>query len=181
MLKKLLKFRKKIDRLDDKLIKILTKRAKVVGEVAKLKSLQPTQRDKLFIKPDRESQMLNSLVMRVNFSKNYSHNFYKAVFRLIISASNHLEQSNFEAIYFDDQSPSAICAYYGFFCKATQYSSFALCLQNCGADCVIFCPSTHALTSEELNIMAAKGINFFANTASICPNLPHYNICGIIE
>jgi chorismate mutase len=198
MIKKLLQFRKKIDKLDAQLIKILTKRAKIVAQVAKLKQAQNNP-PALFIKPDRELEMLQNLEAKVKniqtsflqklFTKNnvshkinqsYKDDFYKALFRLVISASNHLEQPNFTVFYFDESCLGAIYAYYGAFCKAVKHSSFYNCLENCNESSVISAPALYTPNEQEIMLMQSKNITFFANTSNLTTNINPSKIAGII-
>jgi chorismate mutase len=83
-------FRKQIDDIDSQIFALVKKRAQVVGQVKSLKNqIQPNT---LFIKPDREAQMINSIIKKYIPEKNYSLETYIYLQRLLISASNFLEQ-----------------------------------------------------------------------------------------
>ena len=83
----LFEFRKKIDQIDLKILKLLEDRMDIVQEVGKFKS---KKKDKFFIKSAREADMINNLVKKS--SNNIFSETIIAIWRKIITNANLLEQ-----------------------------------------------------------------------------------------
>jgi chorismate mutase len=84
---KLTSLREKIDNIDQKIIKLFEERMAIVSEVKKLKEKKG---EKLFIKPEREFDMIAKLADIS--AKNISSDFIFDIWRKIITYANCLEQ-----------------------------------------------------------------------------------------
>lgn len=85
-----LKLRKKIDKIDSKLLELFEKRALIINDVKKYKNSQKHKDSNfyLYIKPKREHEILSKIAKNTE----YSSKFYYNTWRGIISASNFIEQ-----------------------------------------------------------------------------------------
>ncbi|GAB4482956.1 MAG: prephenate dehydratase [Thermodesulfovibrionales bacterium] len=79
-------FRKRIDRIDDKILELLNERAESVVEIGKIKKKQKTR----FYKPDRERQILDRITGQN--TGPFPNDALKAIYREILSASLSLEE-----------------------------------------------------------------------------------------
>jgi chorismate mutase len=85
--KELLGFRREIDKIDLKILKLLEERMEIVKEVGKFKNKKKHQ---FFIKSAREADMINKLVK--NSSNNIFNETIISIWRKIITNANLLEQ-----------------------------------------------------------------------------------------
>ena len=85
--KELLGFRREIDKIDLKILKLLEERMEIVKEVGKFKNKTKHQ---FFIKSAREADMMNKLVKKS--SNNIFNETIIAIWRKIITNANLLEQ-----------------------------------------------------------------------------------------
>jgi chorismate mutase len=115
--KNLENFRKKIDKIDNKIINLLYERIKVVHEVAEFKKQKEY---KLFIHSAREADMIKNLLKKCNFA--FPKSAIISIWRKIITSANNLEQKLKIGIY----NPCNISnyfyqtsEYYGDFVKIT--------------------------------------------------------------
>lgn len=83
----LLKLRKRIDKIDDQIIDLLAQRMDVVDEVAALKK---SRNEKLFIKSNREADMIKNIVNKLD--SRYPKSHIVAIWRKIIASANLHEQ-----------------------------------------------------------------------------------------
>lgn len=85
MVKEIVNLRKKINKLDSKLIKILEKRFAVCKKIGKYKS----KRGILILDKKREKEIIKNLCKKTNFSRD----FVKKLFCLILGESKKLQKN----------------------------------------------------------------------------------------
>ncbi len=173
--------RKKIETIDDKIFKLLQKRAKIVHNVSILK--QKTK-DKLFIKPLREAELLSKLNLKLDKCNkiNYNRHFYTHFQRYVISASNQLEQDFCLGILTESSLVNAML-YYGAFCKVKHYQNLSDALnamQNNQIQVLLITDGT-VLNKDIVNHMQSQNIKIFAETKSINNNFSNNYILGTIK
>ncbi len=106
----LIKFRKKIDKIDYKILELLQKRMLIIKQVGELKSLH---RQKFFIRSNREADMIKNLIVKMQDNRKklslpeFPVEAIIDIWRKIISSANIAEQEVKIAIY----NPSKINDY----------------------------------------------------------------------
>jgi chorismate mutase len=73
------KYRKKIDKIDDKIVKLLTKRVETIELIAKYKETKGLP----VLQKEREEEHLHEILEKCKESKlckNYIHNVFEAIF-----------------------------------------------------------------------------------------------------
>lgn len=73
------KYRKKIDKIDKKIVKFLSKRIKIVELIAKIKESEGLP----VLQKEREEEHLHDILIKCNESKScklYIHNIFEAIF-----------------------------------------------------------------------------------------------------
>jgi chorismate mutase len=173
--------RNTIENIDDKIFNLLQKRACVVHKVSILK--QKTK-DKLFIKPLREAELLTKLHLRLDKCNqiNYKKQFYTHLQRYIISASNQLEQDFCLGILTESSLANAML-YYGAFCKFKSYQEITEALNAIinNQIQVLFITQDARLSKDIITHMQSANIKIFAETKSINDNFTNNYILGSIK
>jgi chorismate mutase len=173
--------RNTIENIDDKIFNLLQKRACVVHKVSILK--QKTK-DKLFIKPLREAELLSKLNLKLNTCNkiNYNRHFYTHLQRYVISASNQLEQDFCLGILTESSLANAML-YYGAFCKFKSYQEITEALNAIMNNQiqVLFITEDTRLSKDIITHMQSASIKIFAETKSINDNFTNNYILGSIK
>ena len=173
--------RNTIENIDDKIFNLLQKRACVVHKVSILK--QKTK-DKLFIKPLREAELLSKLNLKLDTCNkiNYNRHFYTHFQRYVISASNQLEQDFCLGIITESSLANAML-YYGAFCKVKNYQDLndALNAMQDNQIQVLLITDGAILNKDIVNHMQSQNIKIFAETKSINNNFSNNYILGTIK
>jgi len=123
------KFRKQIDKIDDKIISLLKDRMEIVKEVGKYKSKNsPTQN---FIRAGREADMLRDLTKKTD--GKFPPAAIANIWRMIISTSLCTEQDMSISVYTDSNNNDCYWharEYYGTFVKTTCEDSPAKVIED---------------------------------------------------
>jgi len=125
---KLLQLRKRIDKIDDAIIDLLKGRIDIVHQV---KEYKENIGEKLFVKSAREADMVKQIVRRLDSTLPKSAAL--AIWRKIISSSNHLEQDLQIAIHNPHQIADyqyLVNEYYGDYIKTVQKNDAEAILQQ---------------------------------------------------
>jgi|GEM_PF-2963024 chorismate mutase len=176
--------RKKIEAIDDQILHLLQQRAEVVHDVSLYKQ---GLKDDLFVRPLREAVLLKKFdTFQQNVTNkalyNYNSDFYRHFLRLVISASNQLEQE-FCVGFTEESSIVNICFYYGAFCKKIQFNTFTECLNDIidKKVQVAFVPFDTFISNDDFAKMRQNNIFIFAQTSNVNTRFKNNFILGRVR
>lgn len=117
------KYRKKIDKIDEKILKLLAQRMDIVEDVAQFKTKNG---EKFFIRSSREFEMIHDLIKKSD--KRFPASVIVDIWRRIITSANILEQKIKIGIFNPRQIPDyfyILQQYYGDFVEIINYAEIA--------------------------------------------------------